>query len=286
MSVDLGMVRQMWRVLEPVHAIVYYAPEVPEMFAQVEKLGFDTGTRWPSYFPLRAAPLGAVGPEVVSATFYSFNPAMVREHIPSAWEIASPGDVLAARLAGVGEALRRMVGDQDLTEVVSLARRLVDATDTAARPLAAANAGLPWPADPYEQLWHAVTILREARGDGHVAALLTAGLDPTEALVSFAGIGAAPPEVFASRGWSDEQWAAARERLVERGWLNADGTATDAGHAGRAEVERLTDEMAALAYRALGAEPVGRLAQLVLPLTMAIVGSGALPKQSTLGLGR
>jgi hypothetical protein len=286
MSVDLGLVRQMWRVLEPVHAIMYYAPEAPEMYAQVEKLGFDLETRWPSYFPLRAAPLGAVGPELVSATFYSFNPAMVREHIPAAWQIASPSDVLAARLAGVGAALRRMVGEPDLTEAVLLARKLVDATNTAARPLAAANADLPWPAEPHEQLWQAVTILREARGDGHVAALLTAGLDPTEALVSFAAVGAAPPEVFASRGWSDEQWAAARERLVERGWLNEDGSATDAGHAGRAEVERHTDELAAPAYRALGAESAGRLAELVLPLTMAVVGSGTLPKQSTLGLGR
>jgi hypothetical protein len=281
MSVDLGMVRQMWKLLEPVHAILYYAPEVA---ARVEKLGFDTTTRWPSYFPLRAAPLGAAGAELVAATFYSFNPAMVREHIPAAWQVAQPGDVLAAREEGVGEALRKFAGD--VTEVAGLARELVEATDTTARPLGAANADLPWPAEPHLVLWHAVTVLRETRGDGHVAALLTAGLDPTEALVSFAGVGAAPKEVFASRGWSDEQWADAQRRLVERGWLNGDGTATDAGHAGRAEVERITDELVAPAYRALGAEKVGRLAELVMPVTMAIVGSGLLPMRSTLGMGR
>jgi hypothetical protein len=283
MSVDLGMVRQMWKLLEPVHAILYYAPEV---FARSEKLGFDVATRWPSYFPLRAAPLGAAGPELVAATFYSFNPAMVREHIPAAWEIASPENVLAARLDGVGEALRKLVGDQDLTEVVDLAKRLVDGANDSARPLGAANADLSWPDEPVLALWHAATVLREIRGDGHVAALLTAGLDPTEALVSFAAVGAAPVEVFASRGWSEGEWAAAQDRLVERGWMNADGTATDEGEAGRVEVERITDELAAPAYRALGAESVGRLAELVMPVAMAVVGSGLLPMQSTLGMAR
>ena len=113
-----------------------------------------------------------------------------------------------------------------------------------------------------------------------------AGFDPVESLVSFAGVGAAPRAVFASRGWADEDWDAAAGRLVERGWLNEDGTATDAGHAGRDEVERMTDELAAPAYRALGAEQVGRFAQLVMPVTMAVVQTGLLPRQSTLGLSR
>lgn len=281
MSVDQGLVRRMWRLMEPVHAILYYAPEV---FARVAKLGFDTATRWPSYFPLRAAPFGAVGPEMVAATFYSFNPAMVREHVPAAWSVASPDDFLAARLDGIDEALRPITGD--LREAADLARRLVEGVSTVARPLGAANADLPWPDEPHLALWHAATIMREVRGDGHVAALLTAGLDPVESLVSFAGVGAAPREVFASRGWSDDDWAAATTRLVERGWLNEDGTATDAGHAGRDEVERMTDELASPAYRALGAQQVGRLAQLVVPVVMAVVKTGLLPQQSTLGLGR
>lgn len=281
MTVELGMVRQMWKLLEPVHAILYYAPEVA---ARVEKLGFDTETRWPSYFPLRAAPLGAAGPELVAATFYSFNPAMVREHIPAAWQLASPADLLAARTDGVGEALRKLTGD--VTELADLTKRLAEAADTTARPLGAANADLPWPTDPHLILWHAVTILREVRGDGHIAALLTAGLDPVESLVSFASVGAAPVEVFASRGWSAAQWADAQRRLVDRGWMNEDGTATPQGEQGRDEVERHTDELAAPAYRALGAEKVGRLAELVMPVAMAVVGTGLLPMTSTLGLGR
>jgi len=280
MSVELGMVRQMWKLFEPIHAILYYAPEV---FAQVEKLGFDVETRWPTYFPLRAAPLGAAGPELVAATFYSFNPAMVRQHIPAAWGIAQPEDLLAARAEGVGQALRRITTGQDLRETADLAKRLADGAVDAARPLGAANADLPWPTEPHLELWHAATILREVRGDGHVAALLTAGLGPTEALVSFAAVGAAPTEVFASRGWSEEEWGDAQARLVERGWLNADGTATADGEAGRQEVERITDELAASAYR--NAENTGKLAQALMPVTMAVVGTGLLPKQSTLGMG-
>jgi hypothetical protein len=281
MTVDLALVRQMWRLMEPVHALVYYAPEVT---ARMAKLGFDTGTRWPGYFPLRAAPLGAASPELVAATFYSFNPAMVRDHVPAAWRTATPDDVLAARRDGLDEALGAF--GLDVRDAAALARRLVDHTSTVGRPLGAANAGQPWPDEPHLALWHATTIMRETRGDGHVAALLTAGLDPVEALVSFAAVGAAPTAVFASRGWTDDDWSEATGRLVDRGWLNDDGTATDAGHAGRDEVERMTDELAAPAYRALGAEHVGRLAQLLMPVTMAAVRTGLLPRQSTLGLSR
>ncbi len=276
----LALVRQMWRLLEPLHAILYYAPEAAERAA---RLGYDTTTRWPSYFAWRAAPLGAAGPELVAATFYSFNPAMVREHVPAAWDVAAPDKVLAARTEAVDAALRDLV--RVPPEAAGLARRLAEHATTVARPLGAANAELPWPTEPHLVLWQAATILREVRGDGHVAALLTNGLDPVESLVSFAAVGAAPAEVFASRGWSPDEWAAATARLADRGWLTEDGTATEAGRAGRAEVERMTDELAAPAYRALGQESVGRLAQLVAPATTAVVGTGMLPKRSTLGMG-
>src|SRR3954447_24752697 len=103
------MSRQMWQLLEPVHAVVYYAPEVT---AEMSALGYDVRTRWPSYFPLRSAPLGAAGPELVAATFYSFNPEMVRSHIEPAWRIAPPERVLEARLAGVDASLRAILGPQ------------------------------------------------------------------------------------------------------------------------------------------------------------------------------
>ncbi|MEH0843384.1 hypothetical protein V6U81_13455 [Micromonospora sp. CPCC 205711] len=283
---ELAMVRRLWQLIEPVHALVYYAPELTE---EAAALGLATDERWPGYFALRSAPLGAAGPELVTATYYSFNPRMVAEYVPAIWSAADPAKVLDARLSGVDRALRALLGDRvdspELAEAATLARRAAEAADLAGRPLAAANADLPWPDAPHLALWQAATVLREHRGDGHVAALLTAGLDPTEALVSFAAVGAAPVEVFASRRWTADEWAAARERLAARGLVDASGLATASGRALRDEVERRTDELAAGPWRALG-PAVGRLAQLVAPVTQAVVASGMLPTQSTLGIGR
>ncbi|GGR62193.1 hypothetical protein GCM10010169_00750 [Micromonospora fulviviridis] len=283
---ELAMVRTMWQLIEPVHALVYYAPELTE---EAAALGLPTNERWPGYFALRSAPLGAAGPNLVAATYYSFNPRMVAEYVPAVWATADPAKVLAARLSGVDRALRALLGDRvesaELAEAAALARRAVRAADLAGRPLAAANADLPWPDAPHLALWQAATILREHRGDGHVAALRTAGLDPTESLVSFAAVGAAPVEVFASRRWTAEEWAAARDRLAARGLVDGDGVATEDGRRLRDEVERRTDELAAAPWRALG-PAVGRFAQLVAPLTRAVVASGLLPAQSTLGIRR
>lgn len=280
------MVRQLWHLIEPVHALVYYAPELTE---EAAALGLPTDERWPGYFALRSAPLGAAGPELVTATYYSFSPRMVAEYVPAIWSTADPVKVLDARLSGVDRALRALLGDRvdspELAEAAALARRAAEAADLAGRPLATANAELPWPDAPHLALWQAATVLREHRGDGHVAALITAGLEPTEALVSFAAVGAAPVEVFASRRWTDEEWAAARERLAGRGLVDADGVATEAGHRLRDEVERRTDELAAAPWRALG-PAAGRLAQLVAPVTQTVVATGMLPAQSTLGIRR
>jgi hypothetical protein len=280
------MIRQLWHMLEPVHAVLYYAPEV---FEESEALGYEIGTRWPSYFALRAAPLGAAGPELVTATFYSFSPQMVAEHLPAAWSVAAPADVLGARTRGADRALRRLLGDRigspELAEAARLAKAVAQSANVAGRPLAAANADLPWPQEPHMVLWHAATLIREHRGDGHIAALLAAGLDPCEALVSFAAVGAAPVEVFSSRQWTEEQWTAARERLADRGWVDAEGNATAKGKEGREEVERRTDELAAQPWQAIGQE-AGRLAQLVVPVTTAVVQSGLLPARTTLGIAR
>ncbi|MEU9185293.1 hypothetical protein AB0D14_12135 [Streptomyces sp. NPDC048484] len=277
----------MWHLIEPLHAVLYYAPEV---FAEMAVLGFGVGERWPSYFPLRAAPLGAVGSGRVSSAFYSFSPDMVAGHMDPAWGIASPGAVVEARERGIDRAYRAIFGDRvdsaELAEAAALARRAAEAVDLAGRPLAAANAELPWPTAPHRQLWHAATILREHRGDGHLAALLVAGLDPIESLVSFAAIGAASVERFESRGWRKEEWSAASGRLVARGLLSEDGTATDAGRVLRREVERRTDELAAAPWRALGPDATGRLADLLGEYWVAVLGSGLLPSETTLGIGK
>lgn len=284
---ELGRVRQLWHLLEPLHAVLYYAPEA---FEEAAALGYGTDERWPSYFAWRAAPLGGAGAGRVTETFYSFSPRMVAEYVPAAWSVASPDAVLDARRRAVGRTYRTLLGEAagspETAEAAALVRRAAEAADTAGRPLAAANAALPWPDEPHLVLWQAATVLREHRGDGHLAALAHAELDPVESLVSFAAIGAARPEVFASRGWGDEEWRAARQRLAKRGLLADDGTATPEGRALRAEVERRTDEAAAGPWRALGDGERERLVELLGPLWVAAIGSGLLPSETTLGIGK
>ncbi|MGX1545654.1 SCO6745 family protein [Streptomyces adustus] len=286
MKHSLGTVRQLWQLLEPIHATLYYAPEA---FEEAAALGYATDERWPSYFAYRAAPLGPAGPHLVNALFYSFRPQMVQHYTTEAWRTAAPEQVLRARNGGVERALRRLLGDRigspELREAADLARRAAEAADTAGRPLAAANSALPWPDEPHLVLWQAATILREHRGDGHIAALQAHGIGPAESLVSHAAVGAAPQEVFGSRQWADEEWSAARERLAARGLVRADGTATDEGLRVRTEVEKLTDELAAAPWDALTPGETARLAELLVPPVLDIVGAGLLPQQSTLGIG-
>ncbi|MFJ8662213.1 hypothetical protein [Streptomyces sp. NPDC093795] len=278
----------MWHLLEPLHALLYYAPEA---FDEAAALGYDTGERWPSYFAWRAAPLGAAGPDHVTSAFHSFSPAMVARYVPAAWDTARPAEVLAARLRAVDRTYRTVLGEDavkgpELAEAAALARRAAEAAGTHGRPLAAANADLPWSEAPHLVLWQAATVLREHRGDGHLAALAAAGLDPVESLVSFAAIGAAPEPVFESRGWSPAEWSAARERLAARGLVHPDRSATDAGRGLRAEVERHTDELAAAPWTALGPDDTARLADLLGTPWLAAIGSGLLPTENTLGIGK
>jgi GNAT superfamily N-acetyltransferase len=283
--VDYGLPRRMWHQLEPLHAVLYYAPEA---FEEAEDLGYAVTTRWPSYFAWRLAPLGAAGARLAASACYSFRPQMVAQHVPAAWAVATPEQVLAARMRAVDRAYRTLLGDRidspGLAEAARLARDVALSAGTAGRVLAAANADLPWPSEPHLVLWHAVTVLREHRGDGHIAALMSAGLDPCEALVSFAAIGAAPEETFASRGWTASEWSAARERLASRGWVDAAGQATERGRNGRDEIEWRTDRLAEAPWRELGADRAQRLAELTGPLLGSVLESGLLPGQSTLGI--
>jgi hypothetical protein len=282
---DYGLARRMWHQLEPVHAVFWYAPEV---FEEAAALGYEVATRWPSYFAWRLAPLSAAGPRLATSACYSFSPGMVAGHVPAAWAVASPQQILAARMQAVDRMYRALVGDligsPALAEAADLARDAALAAGTAGRTLAAATADLPWPGEPHQVLWQAISLLREHRGDGHITALQAAGLDPCEALVSFAAIGAAPVETFASRGWTTQEWSAARDRLTARGWIDAAGNATARGRDGRDEIEWRTDRLADAPWQALGPARAQRLADLTGPLLGAAFESGLLPSQSTLGI--
>ncbi|SOD63782.1 hypothetical protein SAMN06297387_112141 [Streptomyces zhaozhouensis] len=287
MTRDLGRVRQLWHLLEPPHAVLYFAPETAE---ELGALGYPAEDRWRAYFACRAAPLGPVGPGAIASAFYSFAPAMVRRHATDLWSTTDPAAVLAARLRVVDRVYRRLLGDRvespELAEAAELVERAAAAAECAGRPLAAANAALPRPDAPHLRLWQAAAVLREHRGDGHLAALLVAELDPVESLVSFAAFGAAATEVFGSRGWSAAEWSAAEERLTARGLLAADGTATEEGRALRARIERETDTLAAGPWSTLSGAEEDRLVELLGEFWVVMLKSGLLPRENTLGIGR
>jgi len=273
----------MWRVLEPYHAVTYFTDESRQAFTDVGLRGF-----WMGYFAGRAAPMGPVGPGVVTATFYGFRHSMVARALPDAWTFASGTSVLAARLQGVDRALRRLLGDAvhdwRVAEAAGLARAAAEAGERAGRPIFAGNADLPWPAEPHLVLWQAATMLREHRGDGHVIALTAAGVDGCESHVSLAATGALSREVLQpNRGWTDQEWGAATARLQDRGWLDEDGNVTVAGRDARHEIERHTDELALSPWQALGDVKAERLAEVATPIVRLVVDGDAFPVPNPIG---
>ncbi|HYN94086.1 MAG TPA: hypothetical protein VES42_09595 [Pilimelia sp.] len=274
--------RRMWTLFESVHAVTYFAAQARDSFEAAGLPGF-----WRGYFAGRAAPLGAVRPGPVTAAFFTFQPAMVRRAVPDVWQRAAPDVVLAARLDGARRALTDVlaaVPAPAVSEAARLLRLAAGGVDVSGRSLAAANADLPWPADPVGILWHAATVLREHRGDGHVAALLTAGLDGVEALVWRAALDGSRHLLQPARGWTDDEWSAAAERLAARGWLTADGSATAAAATVRDEIEGTTDRLAGRPWRLLGAADTARLAGLLAPIAAA--ASGYLRYPNPIGLPR
>lgn len=267
--------------LEALHAMIYFAPEAGEQFAELDLRSFQL-----AYFAGRAAPMGAVGAGVVAATFYNFNPEAVADSIPRAWSIATPQDVVSARFRAADAALRRLLGDQvdsaEVAEAAQLARSASEACTPEGRPLYAGHADLDWPEEPHLQLWHAISLLREFRGDGHIMALQRAGLSGLHAVVLHTATGETMAEEFTkrSRGWSDQQWTQAQRELRDQGLLDDDNAVSEKGAVLREEIESVTDELALAPWAHLGADRVERLTKLGGGLSKTIVKAGAFPKDA------
>jgi hypothetical protein len=199
---------------EPVHAVTYFAPEVRSAFDGLGFQGF-----WMGYFAARSAPFGIVPTEVVTAAFYNFAPERVAKALPAAWEIATPADALQTRVESAVAALRRYgVTDDDARAAAELAAKAARSAPLDGRPLFAANAALSWPEEPLAKLWHAVTLLREQRGGGHVAVLAAAEVSGRESNVLHAAAGRVPQAmIMRSRDYDEEQWSHYRGRLARRG---------------------------------------------------------------------
>jgi hypothetical protein len=275
--------RKTWRTVEPLHGMIYFAPEANRSYSD---LGIPPTS---GYFASRSAPMGAVPAEVVIATFFNFHPRVVRAAIPSAWAISTPETVLEARVHSADAALRRMLGDAvgspEMARAAELARAVAEraADHVGGRPLFAGHARLTWPDPPHLVLWHAQTCLREFRGDGHIAALLSAEISPVEALVVHVASGEVPIDFLkSSRGWSDEEWDAGVDRVRSRGWLNpqADGEATlslsEAGKTARQRVEDETDVLAVFPYESIGEDGCAELRTLARPFSRAVVAAAGL----------
>lgn len=282
---DASVARAMWERFEPVHQLVYFSPEVREAAEGLGLRGY-----WAGYFALRAAPLGPVPASVVTSCFYVFHPDRAAAALPDAWTLASPQHVLRAREQAMDAAMTGFFGpdvcaSDELAEAADLAWEAARAADTAGRVLGAANQSLPRPAQAHVRLWQAVTTLREHRGDGHVAVLVSRRLGPVEAL----SLKSAAGETDASfqqrvRRWDGEEWRAAQARLRERGWIDEDGHITEAGTDAHAQMEAETDAAALTPWQALGAGATARLARLLEPLARRVLDSGIVPAGNPVGL--
>ncbi|MDX3192182.1 hypothetical protein PV458_27550 [Streptomyces sp. MN03-5084-2B] len=266
--------RRLWAAVEPLHAVVYFAPETAAAAKAAGLRGY-----WMGYFAGRVAPLGPIGPEPATAVLFGFAPAMVARALPDAWSFASPETVVATRMEAVAAALRPVAGD--VSELSALLWRAVDASEFGGRPLAAAWAAVPKPADPLARLWLAATILREHRGDGHVLAAVHAGLSGLETTLTHIGDGVlARADIQPHRGWSDAQWDAAVDRLRARGILGADGVLTEAGRELRRRIEADTDRLAAVGT------DVERALELAVPLSRAVIDTGLVTVPNPVGVPR
>ncbi|MHA7666889.1 SCO6745 family protein [Mycolicibacterium sp. HS_4_1] len=277
-----NLARRFFERFEPVHAITYFAPESR---AAAQDLGYRSF--WSGYFVTRSAPLGPVPPRVVEAIFYNFASHRVAKSLAGVWDIATPEQALAARQAGAVAALNRygLTADENLRMAADLLGRVARGAAVDGRPLFAALSAVPWPDEPVAALWHAATLLREQRGDAHVAALVAAGITGRESNVLHVAAGRTTKEkVVSTRDYDDTEWSAVTAQLAERGLLTADGSLTADGRALKDDIEFRTDAAALPTLDVLSDAEVETLFQALTPLARMVVAGGDLPAITPMAL--
>jgi hypothetical protein len=260
---------------------MYFAPEVGAASKAIGLKGY-----WMGYFSGRGAPFGAAPAELIEATFFNFHPSLVQRAIPDAWGLASPEAIWNTRLEALGGVFDTVLGPLTAQpELQALPGDLIDAAHAASpsgRPLFAATLSMPVPQAPALKLWFAATLVREFRGDGHVAVLTGEGFDGCEAHLSAVMGGASRDILQGTRAWSDDEWDAAAERLRARGLIDEVGEPTAAGRESRATIEARTDE--------LSLPLLGRIADadaaldLLAPVAEAVAGAGIVPFPNPMGV--
>ncbi|MET9364487.1 MarR family transcriptional regulator [Streptomyces sp. NPDC006632] len=220
--------------------------------------------------------------QVVHAAFYNFAEGEAARHIPRAWETIPPEASVAARERGSAASLRRILGERlagspGLVRAAELTAKAATSAPTEGRVMYAGMRTLAVPGDPVARLWHCATMLREHRGDGHVAALVGARIGGTEAhVLSALAQGIHPPQSFGRiHHLPEERLAAVMNGLYERGLVDTDGRFTDAGRRTRQRIEALTDELAAPPYDALSPAELDELIRELEPITATLVAAGS-----------
>ncbi|WP_414937474.1 SCO6745 family protein [Amycolatopsis sp. cmx-11-51] len=275
--------RCLWEAVEPLHAVVYFAPETAAAAKAVGLPGW-----WMGYFAGRVSPLGPVTEPPVTAMLFGFAPRMVARSLPDAWRYAEPAVVLQSRMDAVEAALGRVLpADAPFEELAGLLEQAVTGCDFAARPLAAAWSSVARPASAAGRVWLAATVLREHRGDGHVLSAVAAGLRGLDTTLTHIGTGAVDREVIQiNRGWSDDDWEESVARLSERGVLDGELKLTEAGIVLRQRIEDETDRLATGPLEALGADGAAEVVRIAVPLSRRIFDVGAIPLPNPMGAPR
>lgn len=268
-----AMARRMFELVEPIGVLPYTADDPNEtMFA----LGFTD--YWDTYFAGRAAPLGVVPAEVVDALFYNFAPGEVARHIPKVWRTTTPEAAIAARQTGCANAVRRILGhhvdDAAFARTVELLIKAAISAPIEGRPMYAALRAIPIPDDEVTRLFHAASLLREHRGDGHITALMIEGIGGLEAHVLLALDMDLPAEKFGRiHHLPAVQLAAVIDGMRDRGLIGDDGWLSERGRAVKRSVEERTDDLAAKPYESLEPHELDELMAALEPLATRLLAA-------------
>jgi hypothetical protein len=270
--------RALWTLFEPIHAVSYFSEQSRSALAAIGLQRY-----WDGYFAGRSAPVGALAGAPVTAMFSGFAPFLVDRALPAVWSVVTPAQVIEARYVGAAETLRALVPDERIVSAAAEALTpLVADLDTIGRPLSAGFASLPLETDPYRRLWQVAGTLREHRGDGHVIALVSLGIAGLTTLVLRAGVDLDATSMKKARGWTDEEWEAEAERLVERGLLGSDRRIAPPGIELLGRAEDLTNRLATGPLEGLSDAELVEVAKKLAPVAGAV--TTLMPQPNPIGM--
>jgi hypothetical protein len=274
------LARALWTLFEPVHAVTYFSPQSRDALAAIGLTRY-----WDGYFAGRSAAVGALAGPPVTAMFSGFAPFLVDRALPAVWSVTTPAQVIEARYVGASETLRALVPDEaTVTAAASALAQLTRNLDLVGRPLAAGFASLPLEDDPYRRVWQLAGTLREHRGDGHVIALVSLGIAGITTLLLRSGVDLDAASMQKARGWTDDDWSAEADRLVERGLLDAARRITPAGADLLNRAEHLTNRLALSAIDGLDEGAVRDVARALVPVAGAV--TSLFPYPNPIGMPR